>query len=156
MAYINLTNYKSFLIQKMKSGFAVRDSKEWGILIKSFPFDIFPEMKEVPKNDWYDENGDDEFVSDTPVFKAFESDIEFLYTGTKDTAIVNITSFMQYLSSNGMNNIYDQYTGIGRTNVRYVSIPDAKLYRNESQGDLVVFKIKLKFNDPTTLITLAL
>ena len=55
MINIDLTKYKPFLVQKMKDGYAVRNSTEWGILIKSFPFDIYPEMKDIPKNDWFDE-----------------------------------------------------------------------------------------------------
>ena len=153
MAIIDTTKYKPFLIQKMKDGFAVRDSIEWNILVKSFPFDLYPEMKEVPKNDWFDENGDEEYLPDTPVFKAYESDIEFLYEGATNSGITNVWNFINYLATNGFNKIYDTYTGIGKQGVRYQKVVDAKLYRNETR-EYIVFKITLKFNDPLTLITL--
>lgn len=59
-----------------------------GILIKSFPFDIYPEMKDIPKNDWFDEDGDEEFVPDVPVFKALtRQKLSFIYEGARDTDI---------------------------------------------------------------------
>lgn len=50
--------------------------------------------------------------------------------------------------------IYDTYTKIGRTNVRYMSYSDNILYRRDSQDDIVVFSVKLKVNNPNTDITL--
>ena len=157
MGYININsdNYKPFLIQKMKDGYVVKNSTDWGVYIKSFPFDVYPEMKDIPKNDWYDEDGDEEYIPDIPVFKAFTSDVEFVYTGAKDTALTTVKSFAQYLATYGTNKLYDTYSGIGRTNVRFVKLSDAKLYKNDN-GDLLLFKITFKFNDPTTIITLSL
>ena len=155
MAFITLSDYKPFLIQKMKDGYTVKNSTDWNIYIKNFPFNLYPEMKDIPSNDWYDENGDEEYVPDIPVFKSFSSDVEFLYLGAKDTSVTGAIAFAQYLASNGMNKIYDNYSGIGRTNVRYVKTSDAKLYRSSTE-DILVFKVNLKFNDPTTMITLAL
>ena len=155
MINIDLTQYKPFLVQKMKDGYAVRNSTEWGILIKSFPFDIYPEMKDIPKNDWFDEDGDEEFVPDVPVFKAYEAEVEFIYEGARDTGYTNVRNFLNYLATNGLNKIYDSYTSIGRQNVRYQKQSDAKLYRN-SIKEYIVFKVNLKFNDPTNMITLSL
>ena len=155
MINIDLTKYKPFLVQKMKDGYAVRNSTEWGILIKSFPFDIYPEMKDIPKNDWFDEDGDEEFVPDVPVFKAYEAEVEFIYEGARDTGYTNVRSFLNYLATNGLNKIYDSYTSIGKQNVRYQKQSDAKLYRNSTK-EYIVFKVNLKFNDPTTMITLSL
>ena len=155
MINIDLTKYKPFLVQKMKDGYAVRNSTEWGILIKSFPFDIYPEMKDIPKNDWLDEDGDEEFVPDVPVFKAYEAEVEFIYEGARDTGYTNVRNFLSYLATNGLNRIYDSYTSIGRRNVRYQKQSDAKLYRNSTK-EYIIFKVNLKFNDPTTMITLSL
>ena len=155
MINIDLTKYKPFLVQKMKDGYAVRNSTEWGILIKSFPFDIYPEMKDIPKNDWFDEDGDEEFVPDVPVFKAYEAEVEFIYEGARDTGYTNVRSFLNYLATNGLNKIYDSYTSIGKQNVRYQKQSDAKLYRNSTK-EYIIFKVNLKFNDPTTMITLSL
>lgn len=146
--------YKPFLVKKLKDGSVVRDSTEWNIMVKSFPFKVYPDMKDVPKRDWVDENGDDEFTPDEPFFKAYEMECEFLFKGSHGTANTQIHSFIDYLSKNGTNAIYDSYTKIGKTKVRYVSYNPEIFHRREDKDDLVVFKLTLKVNDPVTNITL--
>jgi len=155
MAFITLSDYKPLLIQKIKSGYPVKNSTDWDIYIKNFPFDIYPEMKDIPINDRHDQNGDEEYTPDTPVFKSFTSDVEFLCLSDKGTTLDKSISLTEYLSHNGMNKIYDTYSGLGRTNVRYVKTSDAKLYKGATQ-DILVFKVTFKFNDPITRITLTL
>ncbi len=120
---------------------------EWGIYIKSLPFKLFPEMKDLPSRDWYDENGDDEFVPDSPVYKAYEIECEFVFIGVHGTANVQIKSFLNYLAVGGKFKMYDTYTKIGRTEVRYMSYSEDVLYRREGGDDIVVFSVKLKVND---------
>jgi len=151
---INLDNYKPFLIQKMKDGYLVKDSSDWGVLVKSFPFKLSAEPKDIPSNNWMDEDGDDEFVPDFPVYKAYTEDVEFLYIGDYNTAVTKINEFISYLATQGLNKIYDSYTQIGRKDVRYVGSKEAKLIRNKYQGDIVIFKLTFKFNDPKTQIEL--
>ncbi len=153
MVNIDTTSYKPFFVQKMKSGYTKKNSLDWGIAIKKFQLDYYPEMKDIPKNDWYDQDGDEEFIPDVPYYKAYESDIEFVYQGATDTGIGNITNFLDYISRNGYNYIYDSYSKVGRQNVRYVKMSDAKMYRSGG-NEYIIFKVTLKFNDPKTIITL--
>ncbi|MEG1685694.1 MAG: hypothetical protein RR319_07110 [Bacteroides sp.] len=145
--------YKPFLIQKLKQGSIVRDSMEWGIAVKSFPFKLCSEMKEPSKRDWKDENGDDEFLPDSPVFKSYTIDVEFTYIGAKETGRKNVGDFVNYIINGGMFSIYDTYTGIGRTNVRYSSFKDDNIRLREDK-DKVEFAIEFKVNDPITQIIL--
>lgn len=147
--------YKPFLIQKLKSDSPVRDSLEWNIYIKSIPFKVFPDMKDIPSRSWSDQNGDDEFVPDNPVFKAYSIEVNFVYKGNSGTAASNIKSFISYLAKDGMFSIYDTYTKIGRTNVRYESYSE-DYYSSKSGGeDIVTFSVSLKVNDPITDIILS-
>jgi len=149
-----MQNYKPCLFQKLTEKSPVRDSMEWNIYIKSIPFRIFPDMKDIPSRDWMDEHGDDEFVPDTPYYKAYEMECEFVYVGTHGTANEKITAFLKYLAEGGKFKIYDTYTQIGRTQVRYMSYNEDVLYRRDGQDDIVVFSVKLKVNDPLTQIKL--
>lgn len=146
--------YKPFLIQKLKEGSPVRNSKEWGIWIKSFPFKIYPKMKEPAKKSWKDENGDDEFVPDTPVFEAYTIEVEFVFIGESGSGGHQIRSFLEYLATNGEFSIYDTYTKIGRTRVRFDYFSDKAFRRRENENDVVQFSVSLKINDPITEITL--
>ena len=51
--------------------------------------------------------------------------------------------------------VYDTYTKIGRQKVRYVSVDDDIFWRQEEGGDIVVFVVTFKVNDPVTDITLS-
>lgn len=147
--------YKPFLIQKLKSNSPVRDSLEWNIYIKSIPFKVFPDMKDIPSRSWADQNGDDEFIPDNPVFKSYSIEVEFVYKGNEGTASSSIRSFLSYLSNDGMFSIYDSYTKVGRTNVRYESYSEDYYSSKKGGEDIVVFSVSLKINDPITEITLS-
>ena len=149
-----MATYKPFLIQKLTDNAPVRDSKEWNIWIKSVPFKVFPDMKDIPSRDWVDESGIDEFLPNTPFYKAYEIDCQFVYIGAYESANTQIKSFLKYLAEGGFFKFYDTYTKIGRTNIRYVSNDEDIFYRREGNDDIVQFKVTLKVNNPITDITL--
>lgn len=149
-----MATYKPFYIQKLTDNAPVRDSKEWNIWIKSVPFKVFPDMKDIPSRDWVDESGIDEFLPNTPFYKAYEIDCQFVYIGAYESANTQIKSFLKYLAEGGFFKFYDTYTKIGRTNIRYVSNDEDIFYRREGNDDIVQFKVTLKVNDPITDITL--
>ncbi len=151
-----MATYKPFLIQKLTNNALVRDSKEWNIWVKSVPFKVLLDAKDIPSRKWLDEHGDDEFVPSTIYYEAYEIDCEFVYIGVYESANAQIKLFRDYLANGGMFKFYDRYTKIGRTNVRYVKgDPDPEIfYRREGNNDIVQFKVTLKVNDPITDITL--
>lgn len=150
----NSMAYKPFLIKKLKEGSIVRDSMEWEILVKSFPFKLRPEMKEPSKRDWKDQNGDDEFILNTPVFKAYTMDVDFLFMGDFGNGNKKILDFIDYLTTDGEFSVYDSYTGIGRTHIRYASMKESAFRRREGNNDVISFSITFKVNDPVTQIKL--
>lgn len=148
--------YKPFLIQKLKSGSLIKDSRDWGIWIKHVPFALYPKMKEPAKRTWPDENGDDEYVLDNPTFEAYTSNVEFVFIGAHGEGNQQIRSFLNYLSRDGEFSIYDTYSQIGRTKVRYSGYSEKSFRRREYEKDIIEFSVTMKFNDPVTDIVLRL
>lgn len=148
-------DYKPFLIQKLKANSPVKDSKEWGIWVKSMPFLLYPKLKEPAQRSWPDENGDDEYLPDSPVFEAYTMNVDFVFIGATGTANSQIKSFLNYLSKEGEFSIYDTYSKIGRTHVRYSSYSDKAFRRRENENDIVQFTVTFKVNDPITDINLS-
>lgn len=110
--------------------------------------------KELPKRSWNDENGDDEFVPDDLKMESTSHSVKFGYKGDKFSANKAIKSFIEYLSKGGSMKVYDEYNHIGRQHVRFSSMEDdAELVRDE-EGDIIIFTVNLKVNDPVTDIVL--
>lgn len=150
----------AILFKKMKSDSSVVDTFDnWGIVCKDFPFEIYGEAKELPSNDWYDEDGDDEFIPDELKLSAYELDVDFAYKGSMNSANVNIRGFLDYLTGKDGTGaemmVYDTYTQIGRQGIRYVKVSPDIFWRQEEGGDVLVFVVTFKVNDPLTDITLS-
>lgn len=148
--------YKPFLIQKLKSGSLVKDSRDWGIWIKHVPFQLYPKVKEIAKRSWPEENGDDEYLPDAPKFEAYTTSLDFVYLGAHGEGNQQIRSFLNYLSRDGEFSFYDTYSQIGRTRVRFESFSEKAFRRREKNKDVIEFSVSLKVNDPITDIVLRL
>ena len=150
----------AILFKKMKNDALVVDTLDsWGIVCKDFPFKMYGEAKELPSNDWKDEDGEDEYVPSVLPIASYEMEVEFAYKGDANSANVKIRSFLDYLTGRDGGGaemmVYDTYTMIGRQHVRLVSVSDDVFYRQESDGDVVVFAVTFKVNDPMTDIKLS-
>lgn len=147
--------YYKYFVQKETDGAAV---KELGADFEFFEMESKfyggGTVKDVPKRDWYDEDGDDEFVPDEQKYKAFEMEVKFGYKGDINTANAKLKALQDYLNGGTMK-VYDSYNRIGRQNVRFESISDdAELVRSDTDGDILVITVKLKVNDPVTEVEL--
>lgn len=149
----------AILFKKMNDALVVDTFDNWGIVCKDFPFKLYGEAKELSSQDWMDEDGEDEYVPSELKIASYEMDVEFVYKGDMNTANVKIKEFLDYLTGRGGTGaelqVYDTYTKIGRQKVRFVSIEDDIFWRQEEGGDVVVFVVKFKVNDPVTDITLS-
>ena len=127
------------------------------------PFKYLPESKELPKRDWYDEDGDDIYIpTDGLKFKAYDMEMKFIYVGTEQTMKNDIRGFINFIYGRNENGspllkIYDEYTKIGRKGI-YVSNVDNELlaYDDVNENVIGIFKVKFRVTDPATEITLAL
>lgn len=146
--------------KKMKSDALVIDTLDnWGIVCKEFPFKLYVEAKELPSHDWKDEDGDDEYIPSKLPIASYEVEVEFAYKGVMDSANASIKGFLDYLTGRDGSGVelmvYDTYTKIGKQHVRFVSVSDDVFHRQEEGGDVVVFSVAFKVNDPVTDITLS-
>ena len=133
----------------------VYGSDDFGVVPLSHAFNVELEQKDLPSNDWLDENGDDDFVPDAPVFKAFEDTIEFgLEAESPQDAISSIGIFITYLSYGGVFSMYDERTTIGYSEVRFVKLEPMADKIEKDGKSIIQFKIVFKINSPTNYIRL--
>ena len=150
----------AILFKKMNDGAPVVDTFDnWGIVCKDFPFKLYGEAKELPSHDWKDEDGDDEYIPNELKIASYEVDVEFAYKGAIDSANTKIKGFLDYLTGRGGTGaelmVYDTYTKIGRQSVRFVSVEEDVFFRQTEYGDILVFVVTFKVNDPVTDRTLS-
>lgn len=130
----------------------VHSCDEWGIMPTSASMQVASEVKELPSNDWKDENGDDEYIPDEVVFKAYQQEISFAYKGEDPSG--DIRRFIEYLAYGGAFSMYDERTKTGRQKVRFVKYDTDAEYIPEDGTSTVLFAITLKVNDPITEVEL--
>lgn len=152
--------YKKMYFQKEGESEPVKESvSDFSIWCKEFPFKLFGDAKEPASNEWDDEHGADEYVGDTLFMEPYDMEVEFAYKGARDSANAKIKAFLNYLTGidgTGVSlKIYDDFTKIGRRHVRYVSCEDDLTVRTDSEGDVMVFIVTFRVNDPITDITLS-
>ena len=114
------------------------------IRIKSIPLQISSEVKDVQKRDWFDQHGDDEYISPNVFYKAYEVDVKFVYNGNLDTARDAIYPFIQSMQGSEFC-LFDDWK-ISGIRCRYMSYSNDSFYRRDR--DLVEFSLKLKVNNP--------
>lgn len=154
--------YDRFYIQKEDKNSTIKESiADFGIYVKDVPFAIFPEMKELPTNDWYDEDGEEVYTpqgDERMRMAAYDLTIEFAYKGDEDTAKSAVRDFLDYITgrSDGLilMRMYDTHTRIGRKNVRVKSVSDDATYKRSNGGEVLLFKVTFRVGDPVTDIKL--
>ena len=170
-----MANYKKFLIQQQtyngsqytNVGNVVDTQEMFRVACQDFPFKKLPEIKELPKHDWYDENGDDVYIPiDGYKFKAYDVEATFLYFGTEQTMQNDISNFIEFIygridssgsriSSGIVLAVYDEYTQIGRRGVVVTEVNNTLYFDVDFDPDAIAqFKIKFRITDPNTDITL--
>lgn len=114
--------YKAYL--KGRDGVEYDTIKNFDIFLKSAPFNYCTEVKDVPSNDWHDEDGEEEYIPTNNLkLKAFEITIEWAYKGSDaNEAIREFSDFL--LSQSPFEYMYDTYNNIKYRNVRLVKIHD--------------------------------
>lgn len=160
--------WNNFFLQRMGVGtgnvpYPVYESvATWGIFCKSIPFKLIDKVKAPSKRTWYDEHGDDEYVSSDGLYlEAYTMKVEFACKkGTDGMASVsnvrtNVGNFIKYLRESGMLKIYSSHTRIGRQEVRLDSVGDNAKWISDDNMEFLIFEVTFKVNDPVTDITLS-
>lgn len=165
------------LLFKKGDGNVVNSYTQWGIVCCSVPFRAGGETKDLPTNDWYDEQGEDTYKPSKMMFKAYDVEFEMAYAGQElatnpfdlDLAFTQIDAFKKWLSGNDTSDgtgtelkIYSPFSTIGRQGcyLREISDEAPHVQTKEQNGNLyhenvLTFKVIFRVCDPITNITLS-
>ena len=171
-----MSEYKKFLILQYGSdgpvGDVVDSQRLWNIVCQECPFKHLPETKDLPKRDWFDEDGDDVYIpTDGIKIKAYDMDVQFLYVGEEADMSTNLKGFIDFICGrtniiNGsivttnvtrsvLLKVYDEYTKTGRQGVYVQSVDNELYFFNDVSVDAIAqFKVKFRVTDPVTEIVL--
>ena len=145
-------------------------TSQWSVYCKDIPFKVFGKAKDPAKRTWYDEHGDDEYVSSDGMYmEAYSMKVEFACKSqdvldgqgrvtrtAADNVRLNVKNFLEYLRSAGMMKMYSNYTYIGRRDVRLESVGDNAVWKQGDDGWwFLIFEVTFKVNDPFTDIELS-
>lgn len=149
---------------------------KYNIACQEFPFKKHPKIKELATNDWFDEDGLEVYMPDTPKVSHYDIDVTFLCkgvaTGTGVSARTaeqnlrdNVGAFIDFLRGRAKGAstdtvqsarlaIYDEYVGMGRKDVVATEIDNQLFYIRDTAVDaLAQFKVKFTVYDPVTEVT---
>lgn len=158
-----MANYKKFIIQQqtyngssyVNVGSAIDTQAAYHIVCQECPFKVLPEVKELAKRDWYDENGEDVYIpTDGLKFKAYDMEVKFLYVGTETNMSAELNGFINFLYGRNSGGspclaIYSEYTKTGRRGVYVSEIGNELLDYDDNDPQAVgVFKVKFRVTDP--------
>lgn len=160
MPYLpSISNYKPFYIQTESDTRALDTAVQWGLVAKTNPFPLLPSPKEPFKNEWFDENGDDEYVASMH-YESIEFEVSFYiktYAVTGKTAEQvlreQVDAFFSKIRQ-GPFMVYDSYTGVGRKDVRYAGYKE-DTFKRSGDWARAIFTITFKANDPITRVGIA-
>lgn len=147
--------YDKVYIQKQSKNAPVKElAEEFGIYAKDIPFVIYSAPKELPKNDWKDEDGEEVYVPDGRLpMSAYDMKVEFAYKGAVGTAGEVLAKFFDWLLD-GSFKMYNTHTSIGRQNITVKDIDDDAKFYKDASGETVLFKVTFRVSDPVTKIKL--
>lgn len=166
-----MSTYKRILIQKQVPSAEVKDTAaDFGWWVMDAPFHVGGEMKELPSNDWPDEDGLEVFVPPTGQYsKSYDIEMKFAFrydAGSADwsshgRAKAALNAFRNYLSgrdgSGVMMKVYSEHGDSGRQGVYLLEISDNPTYYCKEQGrERAFIVVKMRVTDPLTDITLSL
>ena len=147
----------SFDGKSYKKGIVVDLLSAFNIVCSDFPFKLLSEAKDLPTRDWAGEDGRDVYIPKNIPMKNYDIEVEFLYKGTEDKIHKDVADFINFVYGRDNNSvggrlaIYDEYTKIGRKDIRVLSVDNNIYSCDDSDPDAIAsFKVKFAVEDPTT------
>lgn len=142
---------------------SVVDLKEaFNIICQDFPFKKNPKPKDLPKRDWYDEDGTDVYVPDKLPIENYDLDVVFLYVGDDSNIRNDISNFIDFIYGRIKGDagdsfksarlaVYNEYVGMGRKDIVVSEVKNEIFYLSDSDPDAVAkFHVTFTVYDPTT------
>lgn len=148
----------TLLMQKSASDSPVRDLYEtFGFVCTDVPVTMFADIKELDSNDWKDEHGEDAYIPDTLMIKAYDWDIAVCYKGDAGTGPAALRTLLDYLTGldgSGVEmKLYSPYTGVGRSGCYYKGSSGHSLHRIINE-DIVEVTLRFRVTSPVANIVL--
>lgn len=157
---INIRDYHNLYFQ------ADLDESAWTeetyhLVAQSQPYQDNAEVKELYKNNWLDEDGDEEYTAQM-FRKAFEFQVKFFVkavmgqndvdeTAAMSEIVAQRNAFRERLISSGSFKFYDDWNKCGFRSVRFVK--DETEERNIGKGGAwMIFSVTFKVNDPNAAV----
>lgn len=126
--------------------------EHWDMVCKSFPYDIMGAAKQLPNNDFPDEDGIEVYVPPVGGLPLKEQTVELEFVMCSEYARENMLKFRDFITgrdgSGVLLGIYDSYTGLSGVNVIYQSFKPDIYWRREGTKEVVTFKVEFLFTEP--------
>jgi hypothetical protein len=147
----------SILFQKSVDNRAKDLQDDFGFVCTSIEEGDY-ETKELEKNEWLDEHGDDVYIPSVMRFNSFEIRLGVVYTGAINTHNTKLSALLAYLTgsngvldSNGLK-IYSERLHRGYTKVYLKSVTERSLYKTETD-ECFECAVTLQVADPITIVS---
>lgn len=139
----------TILLQKTQEKSLMKDTeKDFGVVCLSSELTTV-EVKDLPSNDWADEDGTDEYIPATLPVKSAELTLKVGYKGAVEQWEAQLDAFLDYLTGNDGSGaelmIYIPYYHMGRVGrLEKVGKPEPYL----SEDMMITFPITIRINNP--------
>lgn len=151
-----MTERQTLYIKRTDEDSVVSTLSDYSIGVVDIPFRPISDVKDLPTNDWHDEDGEDCYIpSGRLKYKAYDMDVKLAYVGEAGYIYDNITEFLNYIAGAdgiGELSVYSPYTQIGRK-CRFTRFNNESLYLDTNE-EILEFTITLRVIDPITNVTL--
>ena len=132
---------------------------EFGFVTQDEPTILSAKVKNVESNDFYDEDGEQEWAARRLRLQAYTMSITFISQGSKYELHKRIEKFRNYLcgieGTGTMLMLYEDWYKTGYKDVRLSELTDNLKYKQISEDYFVIsFNVKFKVNDPLTKVEL--
>lgn len=150
-----IMKWKRLYIQKedadgMKTLGAKKDTiSEWGMYCAELDWMVGGSAKELPENDWADEDGKDVWMPEGGIpLKSYDTSLTFYCKGDAERAKRRINAMLDFLTgrdgSGCWMRIYSEYSMSGRGGVRFDSMETNPEFVMTNRG--IVGKVTVKFH----------
>lgn len=147
--YIKVAKYRGGAYKadmEYEDPFDTKDS--YGLLVQHVPFTIRPKTKNLVKQTWLDEDGDDVFLSETGAkCEAYDWKVDFVYLHNDGMSHVRIADFVNRINGRWLK-IHDTYTQTTRSGVYVSEFDQEPRFKRRGDQDLVIFSVTFRVNNP--------